>query len=90
MKSKTSKGGSAQGAESSKLPSVDDLPSIEQIEKNLVRDLKAAMGAVNAIYSDPDLCKHVATWIHGRSVNEINRLNAEASLPDGEFKGKRL
>lgn len=82
MKSKTSNAQSTLG--------VDELPGIDEIQKNLVKDLQRAMGALNAIYSDPDLCKSVATWIHGRALNEINKRQAEAQLPDGEFKGKRL
>lgn len=55
----------AQGAETQEVP----LPDVKTVEKWLVQDLKSAIGCLNAIYSDPDLCHQMAVFMHGRAQN---------------------
>lgn len=57
----------AQGAEKQGVP---DLKTVKEWTK---RDIGLAIGVLNAIYSDPDLCNSMAEWIHGRIMNDYNR-----------------
>lgn len=52
------------------------VPSVEQIESFLSRDLSVAISCLNAIQSDPDLCRHMAEFMHGRYKNHVNSKEA--------------
>jgi len=44
----------------------------EQIKQYLQKDLSIALACLHAIYSDPDLLRLLADFMHGRQVNYIN------------------
>lgn len=47
-----------------------EVPTIAQVEKWLSKDLSVAINCLHAIHSDPDLLRSVATFMHGRLLND--------------------
>lgn len=63
-------GKEAQGAE---LP----LLTQQDVVRMLKRDLPMAINCLDAIYSDPDLLESLATFMHGRYMNNLNKQELE-------------
>lgn len=47
--------------------------TLDLVEKWLKHDLGAAISCLNAIHSDPDMLKSVATFMYGRFVNQAHK-----------------
>jgi len=43
--------------------------TVETVEKYLIKDISVAISCLNAIQSDPDLLRYMATFMLGRMTN---------------------
>lgn len=46
--------------------------SLDTIQDFLRKDLSIAISCLNAIHTDPDLLAHMAAFMHGRMINNLN------------------
>lgn len=67
MKKEMHNGVEAQGAETQAV----EVPTIEKIEGYLRKDLGVAIKCLEAIHSDPDLIRSMATFLMGRFENHL-------------------
>lgn len=74
MNSTKEKVQSSQGVDSQVDPSSVD---ISVIEKALKQDVFMAILCLDAMYSDPDLLRHVALFMQGRAINQANAAKAK-------------
>jgi len=57
-------------------------PSIEVIEQWLTRDLTVVNTLIHALLTDKELRTHIATFMHGRYSNHINKPDpAQMGIP---------
>lgn len=70
METNSKSNGEALGAE----------PTLNDVERAVKRDLNNALGLLNAVVSDPDFLRYVATFAHGRYINAQNAKKAQHEL----------
>lgn len=87
-KNKTNWNERPQGESSSPPPSVGDvidvvdIPPIATIEKWMSRDISSAVSLLNAILADKDLRMQVATFMHGRYSNHLEKQKIDPAQSD--------
>lgn len=84
-KNKTNWNERPQGESSSPSPDMSDvvdIPPIATIEKWMSRDIASAVSLLNAILADKDLRMQVATFMHGRYSNHLEKQKIDPAQSD--------
>lgn len=72
METISKKNGTARpGPDGTQLPL--ESVTLKQVEDWTKVDLSMCISFLNAIHSDPDLLKQVASWMHGRLQNQLHK-----------------